>query len=129
MTMEFTGRRRSGPLARIGLWVLKALLAAAFLIPAYLKLSGQPKMVEEFASLGLGQGFRYVTGGIEGAGALLLLWPRSAFLGAIILLGICGGALIAQALVLHRDLIHVFVLGGLLALVAWASRPAALRRG
>lgn len=113
--------------ARVGLWILKGLLALAFLAAAWLKLSGNPKMVAEFGEIGFGQGFRILTGTIEITGAALLLWPRSAFLGAALLLGICGGALIAQLTILHGDLVHVFVLGGLLALVGWLSRPAMLR--
>jgi len=107
----------------IGLWILKGLLALAFLAAAAMKLTGQPKMVAEFGELGLGQGFRYLTGVIEVSGAALLLWPRTAFYGAVILLGICAGAFVAQVGPLHGDLIHVFVLGGFLALAAWVSRP------
>jgi len=128
MTMEIGRRRRGGQLGRIGLWALKALLALAFLGAAYLKLSGNPKMVAEFGEIGLGQAFRYLTGGIEGAGAMLLLWPRTAFLGALVLLGISGGALLAQLIVLHHDLVHVFVLGGLVILAGWLERPTSLRR-
>ena len=116
-------RPAGGGLARMGVWIIKVLLAAG-----YLKLSGAPKMVAEFGEIGLGQGFRYVTGGVEVIGTLLLLWPRTAFLGALVLLGICGGALVAQIGVLHGDLVHVFVLGGLVALIAWVSRPKVLSR-
>ena len=112
-----------GRMTGIGLWVLKGLLALAFMAAALLKLSGNPKMVAEFGEIGFGQWFRYLTGAIEIAGAGLLLWPRTAFLGALILLGICAGALVAQIGPLHGDLIHVFVLGALLALAAWLSRP------
>jgi hypothetical protein len=83
-------------------------------------------MVAEFGQISLGQGFRILTGAIEVSGVALLLWPRSAFFGAIILPGVCAGALMAQIGPLHGDIIHVFVLGGLLALTAWISRPAAL---
>ena len=127
MTLEIgRRRRRDGQLGRIGLWIVKALVALAFLAAAGLKLSGSPKMVAEFGELGLGQAFRYVTGGIEGLGALALLWPRTAFVGAVMLAGICGGALLAQLAVLHGDVVHVFVLGALVLLVGWASRPVAL---
>ncbi len=126
MTLEIGRRRRGGQRGRIGLWVVKVLVALAFLAAAGLKLSGSPKMVAEFGELGLGQAFRYVTGGVEAVGALLLLWPRSAFVGAVILAGICGGALVSQITVLHGDLVHVFVLGALVLLVGWTSRPAAL---
>lgn len=103
-------------------WVLRILLALAFGYAAYLKLSGQPRMVEEFGKIGLGQGFRYVTGVIEAASVALLLWPRTALLGALGLCGISAGALVAQMGPLKGDLVHVFVLGGLAALAAWILR-------
>ena len=126
MTTQIYAVVGPSPWIRAALWFIKGLVALAFVAAAYLKLSGSPHMVEEFGKVGFGQGFRYITGGIEIAGALLLLWPRSAFLGAIALLGICGGALVAQLGPLHGDVIHVFVLGALLTLIAWISRPAAL---
>jgi hypothetical protein len=63
-----------------------------------------------------------VTGASEVTGSVLLLWPLSAFFGALILLGVCSGTFLAQIGPLHGDLIHVFVLGSLLLLVAWLSR-------
>lgn len=127
MTAETTARGDARTWGRVGLWLLKGLLALAFLAAAWLKLSGNPKMVAEFGEIGFGQGFRYLTGAIEVIGVALLLWPRSAFLGAAVLLGICGGALIAQLGPLHGDIVHVLVLGGLLALTAWLSRPRSRR--
>jgi len=129
MTTEMRRIRRGGGRGRIALWVVKGLVALAFLAAAGLKLSASPKMVAEFGEIGLGQVFRTVTGGIEGIGALMLLWPRTAFPGAVILAGICGGALVAQLAVLHGDVIHVFVLGGLVLLIGWISRPAVLGGG
>jgi putative oxidoreductase len=111
-----------GRWVRIAIWAIKGMVATAFLVAGYLKLSGQPKMVAEFGEIGLGQGVRYLTGGIEVTAAALLLVPRTAFVGAIALLGICFGALIAQLGPLHGDIVHVFVLGGLVALVAWINR-------
>ena len=70
--------------AAIALLVLKGLLALAFLAAAWLKLRGEEKMVAEFGQIGLGQWFRFVTGVIELCGAGLLLWPRTAFYGALI---------------------------------------------
>jgi uncharacterized membrane protein YphA (DoxX/SURF4 family) len=103
------------------------VLALVFVAAGAAKLSGHPMMVAEFGKIGLGQGFRYLTGATEVTGAALLLWPRSAFFGAIILLGVCTGAFVAQVGPLHGDLIHVFVLGFLAALAAWLSRPTWLR--
>jgi uncharacterized membrane protein YphA (DoxX/SURF4 family) len=108
-------------------WALKGFLALAFLAAGTAKLSGHPMMVAEFGKIGLGQWFRDVTGATEVAGAALLLWPRSAYFGAIILLGVCTGAFAAQVGPLHGDVIHVFVLGFLAVLAAWLSRPTWLR--
>ena len=127
MSVEFT-RAASGRWPAIGGWVLKGLLALAFLAAAAMKLTSQPHMVEEFGKLGLGQGFHYFTGALEVVAIALLLWPRASFFGALILLGVCGGAFIAQVGPLHGDLIHVFVLGGLAALAAWLARPGGKAR-
>ncbi|MDR3470515.1 MAG: DoxX family protein [Devosia sp.] len=107
----------------VGAWALKIALAAVFLLAAAAKLAGHPKMVAEFGLIGLGQGFRIFTGLVEVAGALLLLWPRTAFVGALILLAVCAGAFAAQAGPLHGDLVHVVVLALLLAVAAWQGRP------
>jgi uncharacterized membrane protein YphA (DoxX/SURF4 family) len=111
----------------VALWVVKLLVGAAFLYAAVMKLSGDPHMVAEFEKIGLGQGFRILTGVVELTGALMLLAPRTTFAGAVVLTGISVGALIAQLGPLKGDLIHVFVLGGLVLLIGWASRPAMLR--
>jgi hypothetical protein len=127
MTVRSETRPKGGRWPTILTWVLKGVLALVFLAAAAAKLSGQPMMVAEFGKVGLGQGFRYVVGATELAGAVLLLWPRSAVFGAIILFAVCAGAFVAQVGPLHGDLIHVFVLGALTALAAWLSRPAWLR--
>ena len=103
------------------------LVRSASGLPCSMKLSGQPMMVEEFGKIGFGQSFRYLTGVIELVSVGLLLWPRTAFAGALGLCGICAGAFVAQIGPLHGDLIHVFVLGGLSGLAAWLSRPNFLR--
>ena len=114
----------------IALWVVKILVAAVFLYAGGAKLAGTEKMVTEFGALGLGQGFRYLTGTIEVAATVLLLIPATAFYGSVLLIGICGGAFIAQVTALHHDVIHVFVLGVLLLAIGWLTRPAWLfRRG
>lgn len=125
MTTEQTPTSNRIPM--ILTWVLKIALALAFGAAALMKLSAQPHMVEEFDKIGFGPSFLYVTGAIELASALLLLWPRTAFLGAIGLVGISAGAFAAQIGPLHGDLVHVFVLGGLALLAAWLTRPRMLR--
>jgi hypothetical protein len=79
-------------------------------------------MVAVFDQVGLGQWFRYFTGMLEVAGALLLLWPVTTALGAVILMIVSIGAALAQLLVLHEDVIHAIVLAIPLAAIAWFHR-------
>jgi uncharacterized membrane protein YphA (DoxX/SURF4 family) len=124
MTNASVSQPKPSRFATVALWIVKILVAFAFAAAAFLKLSGDPKMVTEFGEIGFGQGFRYATGIIELVGAGLMLLPRTALVGALTLIGICAGALVAQLAVLHGDLIHVFVLGGLLVVIAVRSRTA-----
>ncbi|MET3615958.1 putative membrane protein YphA (DoxX/SURF4 family) [Rhizobium aquaticum] len=106
------------------LWVLRILSAGIFLAAAFMKLSGQQQMVDEFAIIGLGQGFRYLTGILELAGGIALLIPRFSPLGALLLLAVDAGAFVAQVAALHQDWIHTIVIGALLVAVVALQRPA-----
>jgi putative oxidoreductase len=86
----------AGKAANITLWILQILLAAAFLFSALAKLSGQPMMVDEFARLGVGQWFRYFTGGVELCAAALLATPSMASLGALLAVCTMLGAITAH---------------------------------
>jgi hypothetical protein len=59
-------------------------------------------MVQEFAVIGVGQWFRYLTGSIEVVGAVLLLIPS---------LALFGGAALAVTMI-GAVATHLFVLGG-----------------
>jgi hypothetical protein len=82
--------RRSRALMGV-LWTLQILSAAMFLFAGSLKLTGAPEMVQTFGAIGLGQWFRYVTGGIEVVSAVLLLIPATAAYGAAALAVTMGG--------------------------------------
>lgn len=99
---------------RIAIWVLRVLMAALFLFAAAMKLTGQSAMVAEFATVGLGQWFRYLTGLMELTGGVMVLLPRRSILGAGLLLLVDAGAFVAQVAVLHMDWIHTVVIGALL---------------
>ncbi len=86
----------------IALWVLQGFVALAFLGAGFSKLSGQPMMVEIFTHIGIGQWFRYLTGGIEVIAAILLLIPKTIPVGALLLVGTMAGAVLT----------HLFVIGG-----------------
>jgi len=59
-----TGRNRDRALS-IVLWVLQILLALQFAMAGLAKVFGDPAMVEMFATIGIGQWFRYVVGALE----------------------------------------------------------------
>src|SRR6267154_2774947 len=89
----------SGSTAKIinvGLWVLQLAAAGMFLMVGFLKLSGNPQLVGLFQAIGLGQWFRYLTGTLEVAGAILLLVPRISGLAALMLAGVMTGAVVTH---------------------------------
>jgi len=106
----------------IGLWVVQALLALAFLGAASGKLLGQPEMVGLFEAIGIGQWFRYVTALVEISGALMLLVPRTRIVGAILLAGTMLGAVGTHLFVLHNAPTAPTVLLALLSFVIWGRR-------
>jgi putative oxidoreductase len=105
------------------LWTVRILLAAAFIAAGGAKLAGVPDMVAMFDKIGLGQGFRYITGAVEVAGGIALLVRAVA--------GLAGAALAATMLVAVG--VHLLVIGGsplpavvlgtLSGFVAWQLRP------
>ena len=92
-----TIRPRPGGAWNVVLWVLQCLAAFAFIMAGFAKLSGRPMMVEEFARLGLGQWFRYVTGALEWAGAAALLVPALSGVGGMLLSCVMVGAVAATS--------------------------------
>jgi len=66
------------------------------------KLAADEKMVEMFQQIGFGQWFRYLTGAIEVAGAIMLLIPRTA---------VIGGALLAATMIAGIGT-YLFLIGG-----------------
>ena len=102
--------------ANVALWVVQVLLAAMFGFAGINKLLGlQPEMIAQFARIGAGQWFRYLTGALELAGAIGLLVPRLSGLAALGLAGVMVGAVITHLTVLPP---HMFaLLPGTLAIV------------
>ena len=80
-------------------WVLQGLMALAFFAAGGVKLWGDPNAVAMFDALGLGQWFRYVTGVIEVGGAVLLLIPGAAALGAALMVVTMVGAVLSHAVI------------------------------
>lgn len=110
------------------LWALCLLLAAGYLLGAAVpKLTGEVWEVERFEAFGYSQGFRVLIGILEGVGALLLLWPRTASWGALVLAVVMIGATgthIASGL---GSAWHAARNLALLAVIAWGRWDKALR--
>jgi uncharacterized membrane protein YphA (DoxX/SURF4 family) len=101
---------------------LQGIIAAAFLTAGLAKLAGVPFMVDLFAQIGLGQWFRVVTGVVEVTGAVALLIPGLASIGALWLGGTMVGAAATHVFVLHTSPAPAIVLGVLNAAVVYLRR-------
>jgi putative oxidoreductase len=97
-TLSTTATRRRT--LSIALWALQALLALMFAMAGFAKVLGDPAMVEMFATIGIGQWFRYLVGALELAGAVGVLIPRLSGLAALGLISLMAGATATNVLVL-----------------------------
>jgi uncharacterized membrane protein YphA (DoxX/SURF4 family) len=124
--------RSPGKALNVALWVFQVLLAAMFFLAGGNKLGGNAQMVGLFEVIGIGQWFRYLTGGLEVLGAAALLIPRLSGAGAALLVPVMLGAVATHLAVLHNSpAIPLALLAGLL-FVAWGRRAqlvALARRG
>jgi len=103
----------------IVLWVLQILAASAFLLAGGLKLAGAEPMVSMFDKIGLGQWFRYLTGGLEVTGAILLLIPTTVVLGGALLVMTMLGAIATHLFVLGGSPVPAIVLFVMVGTVTW----------
>jgi putative oxidoreductase len=120
--MSATSIQSVRPTRRIGAWTLQGIIAAAFLAAGVAKLAGVPFMVDLFEQIGLGQWFRVVTGVVEVTGAVALLVPGLASIGALWLGGTMVGAVATHVFVLHTSPVPAIVLGLLNAVVVYLRR-------
>jgi DoxX-like family len=74
-----------------GLFAL--FMAAASIAP---KLLGIPIAEETMAQLGWPPGYAFAIGCLELTLLLLYLWPRTSVLGAVLMMGLLGGAMATQ---------------------------------
>jgi putative oxidoreductase len=110
----------------IALWILQILAAATFLLAGGLKLAGVEPMVAMFDKIGLGQWFRYLTGGLEVTGAILLLIPTTAALGGALLAVTMVGAIATHLFVLGGSAVPAVVLLVMVATVTWYRWPTSI---
>src|SRR5580700_243347 len=99
--MSATSIQSGRPARRIGAWTVQGILAAAFLAAGFAKLAGIPFMVDLFQQIGVGQWFRLATGVVEVTGAVALLVPGLASIGALWL-----GSTMVFAVATHLFILH-----------------------
>ncbi len=107
----------------IALWALQISTALLFLPGAVAKLAGAAPMVATFEQVGLGQWFRYFTGGLEVVFAILLLIPRTATAGAALLAATMLGAIATHLFIIGGSPAPAFLLLVITATIAWKRRP------
>lgn len=93
------------------------LLALIFLASGTAKLLGLPFELEAFARWGYPLWFMYLTGVLEVAGGIALLWPRFSALASLCLAGLMIGAVATH--VMHAEWPMMMLAAGILALAAW----------
>lgn len=109
----------------VALWALQIAVAAVFVVSALPKLAGAPMMVQMFDALGFGQWFRYFTALLELGGAVLLLVPALAGIGALVLAIVMVGAVLVHTLVLGGSAVPAMVLLAATVTIAWFRRAHA----
>ena len=126
------------PVSRKVLWtgyIMSALPVLMLLFSAAMKFANPPPVAEGFKHLGLPESFALGLGVLELGCTLLYIIPRTSVLGAILLTGYLGGAVLAHLRVgdpfFGPVIFGVLVWGGLFlrdprlrALIPFRHRPA-----
>jgi uncharacterized membrane protein YphA (DoxX/SURF4 family) len=111
----------------IASWILRVLLAVAFLAAAGAKLAGVPMLVQVFEQIGLGDWFRYVTAIVEIVGVAGLFIPGVTALAALWLGVTMFFALLTHLFILHTSPAGAVVLLVLAIVLAWLQRAQLAR--
>jgi hypothetical protein len=90
-------------------WTLRAIAAVIMLQTLYFKFTAQPESVELFSMLGMEPWGRIGTGVLELIASILILYPRSSWLGAGLGLGLMSGAIF-----FHLTILGIFFGGNAL---------------
>jgi putative oxidoreductase len=122
MNLQTTGKAR-----RTITWVLRVLLGVIFLGIGIEKLTGTMGTIPFFDAIGWGQWFRYASGVLDMAGALLIFVPRWTALGALIITFTVGlGTFLCFTKALYNPTFPLVMtlLAGTLVCLAWRRSEA-----
>ncbi len=111
-------------------WILRVVAAFIMLQTLFFKFTGAPESIYIFETVGLEPFGRYASGIAELIASVLLLIPRTTWLGAIIALGVMGGAIMSHLTVLgievQGDGGTLFIMGIIVAIssaiLLWTNR-------
>jgi uncharacterized membrane protein YphA (DoxX/SURF4 family) len=101
---------------RIAGWVLSALLTLQFCMSAYFKLAGGDQFAEAVGKMGFDLATMQKIGWIEIVVAILFIVPQTAMLGAILLTGYMGGAIVTHVRVGENCIAQAVI-----AIVVWVA--------
>lgn len=121
-TMRADKQRPGGRGRNIALWVLQVVAGAAILGAGLASVAGAAQPVQMFHEIGLGDGFRYLTGALQLAGAVGLLIPRLCGLAGLALVGMWLTAIGTHLLVIGGSPLPAVLLLVLTAAIAWGRR-------
>ena len=80
-------------LQQTGTWLLRVIAAAIMLQTLFFKFSASEESVYIFSTLGMEPGGRIGSGIAELVASILILYPRTTWMGALLGMGVMGGAI------------------------------------
>jgi len=83
-------------ISSIASWILRIIAALIMLQTLYFKFSGAEESVYIFSQLGMEPWGRIGSGILELIASILILYPKTTFLGSVLAIGLMLGALIAH---------------------------------
>lgn len=111
-------------------WILRLVAAFIMLQTLFFKFTGAPESIYIFETVGLEPFGRYASGVAELIASVLLLIPRTTWLGALLALGVMTGAILSHltvlGIVVQDDGGTLFIMALIVAIssaiLLWANR-------
>jgi len=121
--LRFDVESPPSPMERIIAATPRVLLGLVFIAIGCSKFQTNSSWIRLFQRIGLGDWFRYLTGGLQCLGGVLALIPRTTVIGAVLIACTMAGAVVVDIFVLHLGPAAVIpgVLFAFAAGVAWQA--------